>query len=69
MVEIEQEEFERLKGIETAYGELQATHQDLNERHNKLKDDYIEVCKSQRQTSGSGNTDDFSQFCKDKFGK
>lgn len=69
MVEIEQEELERLKGIETAYGDLKAKHDELTGKHDKLKDDYIAVCNSRQQPQNRSNTDEFTQFCVSKFGK
>lgn len=69
MVEIEQEELERLKEIETKYGELQNAHADLNDRHNKLKDDYIELSKGQQQGSDNKEVDEFEELCKSKFKK
>ena len=68
MVEIEQKELERLKGIETAHNTLKQEHEDLKARHNTLKDDYIELSKGQHDKSNN-DTDPFDELCAKKFGK
>ena len=74
MVEITQEEFERLKSFETKATELQAKYDEEVANHNttkeklgNLKDDYIAICKGQRN-GGDNNTDDFDAICQRKFG-
>lgn len=70
MVEIEQEELERLKGFEEQYNTLKQEHDELNNKHAKLKDDYIELSKGQQlKSDNKGNTDPFDEICKEKFGK
>lgn len=69
MVEIEQEELERLKGIETNYNELVEKHTKLEKDHSTLKDEYIEMSRGQRGVSGTNKTDEFTDYCKNKFGK
>lgn len=68
MVEIEQEELERLKEVETKYNALNEEHSALQTAHATLKDDYIEICKSQRQFSDNKG-DEFDEYCKSKFVK
>lgn len=75
MVEITQEEFERLKGFESNYNELQAKYNEEVANHNEtknqlgtLKDDYIAICKGQLK-GNEQSTDDFDSICKEKFGK
>ena len=75
MVEITQEEFERLKGFETKVTELEGKlseeitkHNETKEKFGTLKDDYIAICKGQRG-SNDNNTDDFDAICARKFGK
>lgn len=74
MVEITQEEFERLTNIEKehntlleTHNNLVAEHEELKGKHNTLKDDYIAICKGQHK--GNDNTDDFDNYCSKKFGK
>lgn len=73
MVEITQEEFERLTGIEKKYNELvpkheelTTKHEELTTKHNELKDDYISICKGQRGTENN-NADEFDAVCNEKF--
>ena len=68
MVEIEQEELDRLRSIETAHTQLQQEHADLQARHNTLKDDYIGLSKGQRENSNN-KTDTFDDICKQRYGK
>lgn len=68
MVEVEQEEFERLKGLESKYAELEKEHADLKTRHDTLKDDYISLSKGQ-QGKVEDNKDDFTDYCEAKFKK
>lgn len=68
MVEIEQEELDRLRNIETAHAQLQQEHADLQARHNTLKDDYIGLSKGQRENSNN-KTDTFDDICKQRYGK
>ena len=75
MVEITQEEFERLKGFEEQYNSLQAKYEEEVAKHNEtknqlgtLKDDYIAICKGQHKGSEQ-STDDFDSICNEKFGK
>lgn len=69
MVEIEQEELERLKGFEVKYNELSLKHEELQSMHNTLKDDYIELSKGQRDNENNKQTDSFDQICAERFGK
>lgn len=69
MAEIEQEELDRLRAIETQYSELQASHATLQEKHNTLKDEYIELSKGQLRSSDTKKTDEFDEYCKSKFAK
>lgn len=68
MVEVEQEELERLKGFESKYAELEKEHADLKTRHDTLKDDYISLSKGQ-QGKEEDNKDDFTAYCEKKFKK
>ena len=68
MVEIEQEELERLKDIENKYNTLLPEHEELVGKHNSLKDDYISLSKGQ-QTNGGNKQDDFDEYCSNKFKK
>ena len=68
MVEIEQEELERLKGIENAHNALVQEHENLKAQHNTLKDDYIAMSKGQHGKANN-DTDLFDDFCSKKFGK
>ena len=67
MVEIEQEEFERLKSFEELYNQLNEKHTKLEGEHNTLKDDYIALSRGQQQ--GANNKDDFDTLCQEKFNK
>ena len=75
MVEIEQEEYERLIAVDKAHKELSENHAKLVKEHEELKvnngqlkDDYIKLCKGQQQ--GLDNKpDDFDALCAKKFGK
>lgn len=68
MVEIEQEELERLRAIEEQHNTLLAEHEQLKQSNSTLKDDYIALCKGQQQKAVN-KTDDFDVLCKEKFGK
>lgn len=76
MVEIEQEELERLRGIEAKYTELetshnalQAEHDTLKNTHNTLKDDYIALSKGQLLNKDNKQKSDlFDEYCANKFG-
>ena len=75
MVEIEQEEIERLKAIETEHKQLVEDHKNLkiehdklSGEHNTLKNDYIALSKGQ-QDKVDNKTDDFDTICAKKFGK
>lgn len=78
MVEIEQEELQKLtddlatarKALEekeTLLTEKETALSQLTEKHNKLKDDYIEVCRHQRPPDDSNGADPFDKFCEQKF--
>ena len=68
MVEIEQEELERLKAIEEQHSTLVQEHETLKNAHSQLKDDYISLSKGQ-QHKEYNKEDDFDAYCKSKFGK
>lgn len=72
MVEIEQEELERLRETETRYNSLleehntlRSEHETLSKSHSELKDDYIKLCKGQVQSPPQ--EDDFDALCSKKF--
>ena len=69
MVEIEQEELERLRNIEKEHTTLKEQHNTLKNEHNTLKDDYIALSKGQRDKGGVDKTDTFDEYCKQRFGK
>lgn len=68
MVEIEQEELDRLRNIENDYNNLTSAHNKLQEAHNTLKDDYISLCQGRGQ-SDSNKENDFDKICSEKFDK
>lgn len=70
MVEIEQEEIERLRAIETAHNVLLEEHEKLKGAHSTLQSDYIELSKGQRgNQDNKSQVDEFDAFCKQKFGR
>ena len=69
MVELEQEEFERLKNFETMYNELKPQHDELVNKHNTLKDDYITLSKGQQPNGDSNKQDEFDALCSTRFKK
>lgn len=68
MVEVEQEEIERLRAIETSYTELTEKHSKLEKDHATLKDEYIELSRH-AVSKPKTETSEFDAFCKNKFGK
>lgn len=68
MVEIEQEEIERLRAVEESHNLLLAEHEKLKNAHTTLQSDYIELSKGQRDNQDN-KVDDFDAFCAKKFGK
>lgn len=69
MVEIEQEELERLKGIEKEHLTLKEAHDKLTAEHSTLKDDYITLFKKGQQGKVDNNVDLFDEACKQRYGK
>lgn len=68
MVEVEEVELERLRGIETQHTTLLEEHEKLKGEHSTLKDDYIALAKGQ-QAKTNNTVDEFDEYCKQRYGK
>lgn len=68
MVEVEEVELERLRGIETQHNTLLEEHEKLKGEHSTLKDDYIALAKGQ-QAKTNNTVDEFDEYCKQRYGK